>query len=62
MDYHYYVVYQWVRGEKEGFSSCSMDSNKAFDTKAGLDALYQHLKNERGYDALVVLNIIPLKD
>ena len=62
MDYNYYVAYAWNKGANSGFGDSRVMLNKPFNTQAGMEAMIFYLQEKYGYDSLVILNIITLKD
>ena len=62
MKYYYYVAYAWNKGANSGFGDSRVELNKKFNTQTGMEVMIFHLQKEYGYDSLVILNVIPLKD
>ncbi|GHT66426.1 hypothetical protein FACS1894110_10110 [Spirochaetia bacterium] len=56
----YYVTYQWVKNNDEGFADAGMGSiftkSKNIATRRELEALKKSLIDEFHYDNLIILN------
>lgn len=62
MKYHYYVVYLWQRDSGAGFAGDYIERNKKLDTSTGMNEVCYHIKQKYGYNNIIILNVIPLKD
>ena len=60
-EYRYHVVYDYKKGNERGTGSLTTTTRELVDTSENMKQVGESIRDDYGYDNVVVLNIIPLK-